>query len=181
MTHKAPFRLRVRRNDALMASTMGLAVILLGCGGGGGGNGGGGGGGNGACGSPSGSGNTVVCGRVIKDDVGGSAVAGAQVQLLNAAGATLATTSSAGDGSFNFSGANTSSGALVRVSTPVGYTLNYLKYGGALYDESRLARDNTTPCVPAVSPTVGGDKNAGNFMLFSDTGAPPPPVFQCPR
>src|SRR5690349_15733208 len=100
MTHKALFRLRVRRNDALMASTMGLAVILLGCGGGGG-NGGGGGGGNlGACGSPIGSGTTAICGRVIKDDVAGSAVSGAQVQLLNSAGGTIATTSSSSTGSF---------------------------------------------------------------------------------
>src|SRR5438128_2448560 len=146
MTQRAVYRLRVRLNDALMATTMGLAVILLGCGGGGSG-------GvviqPGACGSPANSGTTAICGRVIKDDVGGSAVAGATVSLLDSTGATLATTATSSTGSFLFNAANTTRGALVRITTPVGYTANYVRFGGSTYDESRLARDNTTPCVPA--------------------------------
>jgi hypothetical protein len=179
MTQRALFRLRARTNDALLATTMGLAVILLGCGGGGSG------GGviiqPGACGSAANSGITAICGRVVRDDVGGSAVAGATVSLLNASGASIATTVTTGSGSFLFNGPGTSAGALVMISTPVGYTTNYVRYNSATYDQSRRSRDNSTPCVPAVAAVLGNDKDAGRFTLFSDTGAPPPPVFQCPR
>jgi|GEM_PF-5983052 len=179
MTQRALYRLRVRANDALLASTMCLAVILLGCGGGGGG------GGiiiqPGACGSAPGSGVTAICGRVIKDDVGQTAVGSVAISLLDSTGAAIAVTNTKADGTFVFNAPNTTRGALIMVSTPAGFTSNYLKYSGATYDQSRRSRDNSTPCVPAVAAVVGSDRNAGNFTLFSDTGAPPPPVFQCPR
>ena len=187
MTRRAFNRPNHWTQNLLMALAMGSAAVLLGCGGGGGGN-------NnppppaGDCGSPAGSG-TVVCGFVTNNTTNGG-VNGATVRIRNISGATIASgvtqndvqSGSAGFYKISVGGALPST-TLISVDVPsTGFVPGFLQFIGKTYDASRTAPVTGGPCDPAVTLTPNADTRLTNqLIIFSDSGAPPPPVFVCPR
>jgi len=161
---------------------MSFAGVLLGCGGGGGGTGGGPTAGD--CGSAAGAG-TVICGFVTSSG-SGSGLNGATVRLRSITGTTLVTgitqhdPVSGSDGFYKIT-VPASLPQLISVDAPVGFYNNYMKYAGATYDQSINATSGG-PCIPSIAVTAGQDNRLTNALtLLADTGAPPPPVFVCPR
>ena len=150
------------KQNLLLATVMGTAGVLLGCGGGGGGgNGGGGGGGVGDCGSAAGAG-TVVCGYVVQSGTT-TGVNGATVRLRTAAGTTVASIATSNDTLLHpgFFKITVPGGAVIPSTISVdvpstGFLPNYVQYKGKNYDATRPAVAGG-PCIPAITVTAGAD------------------------
>lgn len=174
------------KQNLLLTLAMGSAAVLLGCGGGGGGNSGGGGG-AGDCGDTLGTG-TWVCGFVTNSGTG-AGVNNVTVRLRDNSGNTLASSTTVNDvssGAAGFYKIPVASGplpTLISVDTPsTGFVPGYLQYKNKTYVSTQLASSGVGPCVPAVTIIQNADTRLlDKLILFSDSSAPPPPVFNCPR
>ena len=184
MNRRAIFSPASWKQNLLLAASMGAVAALIGCGGGGSG-GGNPIGGPGSCGSVAGSGITVVCGFVISNG-STSGVNGVNIVLRTAGGTAIgsATTvhdaSSSRDGFYKINVPANAATFGVDFSGVTGYFTSYLRFGGATYDQSRQATVGG-PCIPALTAIAGQDNVQGDVSIYSDSSAPPAPVFNCPR
>lgn len=168
------------KQGILLAVAFGCVVALLGCGGGGSGSGGGGGTTPGVCGSAEGSVTPVLCGTVYKDGTT-TVIAGATVVLRTNTGAELTRATTQADGTYKFSSVSSSATQFEVQPPAAGYLPNFSRFGGSVYDYTRDNLAKTSACYMLTGGTIAGDKKLGAVYLFSDSAAPPPPVFTCPH
>jgi hypothetical protein len=183
MTRRAIFSPGSWQQNLLVAMSMGAAVLLVGCGGGGGGGNSNPPGGTGACGDAVGSGVTVVCGYVTGQAGATNGVNGVTVLLKNSTGATVAqgtTFASSGTNGFYKIVAN-GNPTQFALDIPSGFLHDYVIYNNATYDQSTTLQHSAGACIPALNITAGQDNRLNTIVIVSDTSAPPPPVFTCPR
>lgn len=122
----------------------------------------------------------TLSGRVYTDGTT-TPVPGATVVMVTVTGAELSRTTTDANGSYRFASIP-ATGQCLRVDPPAdGYYGGIVRYGGALYDQTRSNLAKTGPCLISFGAHPSEDVTLGSIYLFADGAAPPPPVFTCPK